>query len=178
MAQGSDRSAKASIDDSDLEIFFGKNAQYYLTENEVMERSGSRVSWNWPAFLFSFAWMYYRKLWAPATLAAVAIIVFNSSIFFQWMAEIFMLLVGMYGNAIYLTHAKRKVAEAGLSGRTSEHHRDVLQRVGGTSWPAAIISVLVSIIITVTMLILWGGVIFAFFSGLFLWLVRESQVLG
>ena len=178
MAQDSDSGGKITIDDGDLAIFFGQNAQYYLTEKAVMERSGSRVSWNWPAFLFNVVWMYYWKLWAPATVSAIAIIMFNASIIFLEMAVVLVLLLGMYGNYIYLDHAKMKVVEIGLGGGAPEQHRDTLHRSGGTSWPAAIISFLVVTTTTIVLLILWSGMIFAFFGGLYLWLIRELHILG
>ena len=37
------------------------NSQYYLPRFKRMSQNGSRVSWNWPAFLITPCWLLYRK---------------------------------------------------------------------------------------------------------------------
>lgn len=45
----------------DYVTFIGNNSHYYMPRFLKMSRSGSRASWNWPAFLFTPYWLLYRK---------------------------------------------------------------------------------------------------------------------
>jgi len=159
----------AGIGDGDLEVFFGKNARYYLTETSVMAASGSKVSWNWPAFLFGPFWMFYRKMWARGTLVALLCMVFNASVVFSWMSGVVLLLAGMYGNVLYLDHARRRVAEIDLARGGPETRLERLARAGGTSWPAAILVAVLFVLATVVMVFIWTGVVAAFLAALMWW---------
>jgi hypothetical protein len=159
--------------DADLAAFCGRKADFYLTEKRVMEKSGTRVSWNWPACLFTFAWMAYRKMWAGAALVAALSVFLNISLILAWATPALMLLLGLFGNALYLDHARRKLARVALMGETGETRQRTLIRSGGVSWPAALVAVLFSILAAITVALLWGG-LFALLLGGFVW----WQVLG
>ena len=165
----SDNEARPAIPDEDLAAFFGDKAEYYLIEKEILERSGSRISWNWPAFLFSFLWMYYRKMWAQATLAAFICIILNASILFNWGVGIVMLLAGMYGNSIYITHAKKKVAEIDIAGVSPDQRLESLAMAGSPTWIPVIIGFFVTIAITVLLIFLWGGLLMTAIGGWVWW---------
>ncbi|HJD23219.1 MAG TPA: DUF2628 domain-containing protein [Firmicutes bacterium] len=45
----------------DLAAFVGPNSAYYLPRFYKMAKTGSRLSWNWPAFLITPYWLLYRK---------------------------------------------------------------------------------------------------------------------
>ena len=61
-----------------------KNADFYLSRFHHFDSNGVRPSWNWPAFLFTFYWLLYRKMrffalvyvLLPIPLAAIDSIVF------------------------------------------------------------------------------------------------------
>ncbi len=165
----SDTAPQPAIPDEDLAAFFGDKAEFYLIEKEILERSGSRISWNWPAFLFSFLWMYYRKMWAQATLAAFICIILNATIVFNWGVGIVMLLVGMYGNSIYVTHARKKVVEISLGGGNPGQRLEALAQTGGTTWVPVVIGFFVTIAITILLLVLWGGVVLTAVGGWVWW---------
>lgn len=169
MTGGSHRAGAPDIDEDDLAAFFGPNADFYINEKRVIEGSGSRVSWNWPAFLFSFLWMFHRKMWAEATLVAVLSVILNASIFFSWATLIVMLIVGMYGNAIYVSHAKKKVFEIGLAAETAETRREVLAKAGGTAWGPVVFVFLVVVSIIILLIMLWGGMLTALLGGFIWW---------
>ena len=46
---------------SEIAALVGNNAQYYLPRFLKMSRGGSKVSWNWAAFLLPYNWLLYRK---------------------------------------------------------------------------------------------------------------------
>ena len=165
----SDTGTQPAISDEDLAAFFGDKAAYYLTEKEVLERSGSRISWNWPAFLFNFLWMYYRKMWAQGTLTAFISIILSASIVFNWGVGIVMLVVGMYGNGIYVTHARKKVVEIALAGGNPDRRPESLAKAGGTTWIPVVIGFFVTIGLTILLIVLWGGMVMAAFGGWLWW---------
>lgn len=158
-----------AISDEDLAAFFGNKAEYYLTEKEILERSGSLISWNWPAFLFNFLWMYYRKMWAQGTLTAFISIILSASIVFNWGVGIVMLVVGMYGNGIYVTHARKKVVEISLAGENPDRRPESLAKAGGTTWIPVVIGFFVTIGLTILLIVLWGGMVMAAFGGWLWW---------
>ena len=49
---------------------------YYQRAYAQFDSGGSRVFWNWPAFLFGAFWYLYRGMWAKALLLA-AIVLFT-----------------------------------------------------------------------------------------------------
>ncbi|MBQ9964304.1 MAG: hypothetical protein IJP14_04210 [Clostridia bacterium] len=55
----------------------GPNSAYYLPRFYNMTHGGSKVSWNWAAFLFSYNWLLYRKNMLFGSIAFVASMVFS-----------------------------------------------------------------------------------------------------
>lgn len=47
----------------DYETAIGRNVDYYLPRFEELDRGGSRLGWNWPAFFATTPWFCYRKMW-------------------------------------------------------------------------------------------------------------------
>ena len=39
-----------------------------------LDKAAKAISWNWPAFLFPFAWPLYRKLWAFGSVVLAALL--------------------------------------------------------------------------------------------------------
>jgi hypothetical protein len=156
--------------DADLATFVGRNADFYLTEKQVMQASGTRVSWNWPACLFTFAWLAYRKMWAGAALTAALSVFLNLSLILAWATPVLMLLLGLYGNALYLDHARRRLARLALAGAAQP---ETLARSGGVSWPGALAAVAFALIAAIAVALLWGGLFAALLGGFVWW-----QVLG
>lgn len=58
----------------------GPNSAYYLPRFYRMTHGGSKISWNWSAFLFSYNWLLYRKhfLWG-----SIAFVLFTAASFFS-----------------------------------------------------------------------------------------------
>ncbi len=58
----------------------GPNSAYYLPRFYRMTHGGSKVSWNWSSFLFSYNWLLYRKhfLWGSVAFVVFTVISFFS----------------------------------------------------------------------------------------------------
>jgi hypothetical protein len=103
-----------------LKAAIGPNADWYLGKWRKMEAGPSWLSWNWPAFLASFFWFAYRRMWLPL---AIAVVIFLLTSFiagrdpaFVAPAWLFLLalaaLSGIIGNVLYRRQVTRLVAKA------------------------------------------------------------------
>ncbi len=155
--------------EDDLRTFFGGKAEYYLREKRVIEGSGSRISWNWPAFLFTCFWMIYRKMWPAGAVVFFLIFVFQVTMIFSWLNVIVMLVVGMFANAMYVAHAKKKVLEIALSGESASARNEMLVKAGRPSWTAAIVSAVFYIVAAVVAILFLKMLLGSLLSGWFLW---------
>lgn len=97
----------------DIRVFVGKNADYYLHRWELIEKTGLTRSWNWSAFLFTWIWMVYRKMYLYAFIAfvmdlyAFIVIAFVKDLFVQYLPLIgqyhwiIRMLLGLFGNFLF-----------------------------------------------------------------------------
>jgi type IV pilus assembly protein PilA len=118
-----------------------KRRDYYLKRFESFDdRGGGFIpSWNWAAFIFSGLWPLYRKMYA------VFFVIFGISIVGEIIyatepagAPLFYLIflvlwfgIGIYGNALYYRHTKRKIAEARTTQPDAEKLLSYMQSKGG-----------------------------------------------
>lgn len=58
----------------------GPNSAYYLPRFHRMTHGGSKISWNWSAFLFTYNWLLYRK---HILLGGIAFAIFSIISFFN-----------------------------------------------------------------------------------------------
>ncbi|MCH7865582.1 MAG: hypothetical protein IIC56_10280 [Proteobacteria bacterium] len=80
-----------------------------------------------------------------------------------------MLVVGMYGNGIYVTHARKKVAEIDVAGVNPDQRLESLAKAGGTTWLPVVIGLFVIIGLTILFIVLWGGVVLTVLGGWMWW---------
>jgi ABC-type Fe3+ transport system permease subunit len=67
--------------EEELRLFVGENAYYYLIKWSKMADKGNKISWNWPMAAFGVAWL------------------------------LFSILLGIFGNHLYLRSVKQKIAK-------------------------------------------------------------------
>ena len=95
----------------------------YYTVKFTKIQNGTKISWNWAAFFFVIAWMFYRRMYLFAFAALCLQIgwVSNSNYFlpslinsgysfvvFFGIGLIWMILFGMFGNIIYYRHLQHQ----------------------------------------------------------------------
>ena len=100
----------ANIDEA-LEIFVGKNYEYYKRKWEIIVQNKSHISWNWAAFFFVTLWMPYRKMYLYSfvylsaliieTLFEYAVKIPHTSILSYAINIAIWVIVGLYGNYWY-----------------------------------------------------------------------------
>lgn len=95
-------------------FYIQKNIDYYINKFSKMQMSGSSISWNWCAFLFSSYWLIYRKMYKEfavvAVLEVILIPIVGSFIsMVNSLAIVVNILVGLYGNNLYMKHIDRLI---------------------------------------------------------------------
>lgn len=95
-------------------FYIQKNIDHYINKFSKMQISGSKISWNWCAFLFSSYWLIYRKMYKEfAIVAALELLLIPAA---ASMLEalgaltiVLSVLVGMFGNYLYMQHIDRLI---------------------------------------------------------------------
>ena len=131
---------------ADLATFFGPNADVYLATYDKMRaaqpnrRTGVRT-WNWPVFLGSFTWFFYRKMYAYGAMVILLPLVF--SYLFGGVGGGMFVIFAIGAKNWYVVHALGRICKADELGLTGTERTDYLQRAGGVSLPAGIFAGLI-----------------------------------
>ena len=125
----------SSDHDEDLRTFVGNNCDYYLSKWH------SNGGWNWWAFLWTFFWMSYRKMYIRSFLLGSFILYGNfycSKLGLPDMVNgAFILILGVLGgwkgNYMYKSHVNEKIKEIYALNLSKHNENNQLVRQGGTS---------------------------------------------
>lgn len=136
-------------------IFVGKNyEEYYRTKFERFDSTGTKKSWNWVSFFFTWPWLLYRKMWLnfflyilalPIALGVVGgglmmtLGVAGMAVYYMLAIGISFIVVPMLSNWLYYSHARKKIAAIDTSGLQGTDRIAELTRKGGTSMIALFI---------------------------------------
>jgi hypothetical protein len=97
--------------------------------------------WHWPAFLFGFHWLMYRRMYLVALAVLIANLAIGTAMALLNLAWVGIVLslglqvsLGILGNALYRWHCRRMVArtQARFSGQPERINAELVRR-GGTS---------------------------------------------
>jgi hypothetical protein len=125
-----------------FELFIQENTAYYLPNWELIESTNSKYSWNWSAFLFTYFWLLYRKMYlASLTIFIIFFItdfvflsIVESRSLIMWVYNLIMFgLFGAYGNYLYLIHAKKKLSKLLIESNDEQHLEKNILKKGGIS---------------------------------------------
>ncbi|OON98246.1 MAG: hypothetical protein ATN36_01050 [Epulopiscium sp. Nele67-Bin005] len=111
-----------------LEQLIQKNSGYYLNVFQKFEQTGGKISFNLSGFIFSFIWLFYRKMYTQAIIHCVIFIV---GCIFD-MGLIASISVGFFGNYMYYSHLNGHVENIKSLSRNTKS--EVINQVGGTVW--------------------------------------------
>jgi len=146
-SEGLDSASGTTVTEDELALFVGKNADSYLPKFRKFVQGGERsfsVTWNWPAFLFTFWWMIYRKMYVWALIVLLT----------AWIpCAGFLLMIGfgMSANYLYYNHARKKLLELKAAATTEVDRAAAIGRAGGVN-NVAIVIIPLAIIAIVGML--------------------------
>jgi hypothetical protein len=156
--------AGSSLDD--VGLFVGKNAEYYRAKFRKFDVRGVETfapTWNWAAFLFTFWWMLYRKLYLWAFLWLVLT-------FIPYLGLVFWIAAGITGNYLYYRyyrHVTTRIRNA-RSVQPSHQLPAALAELGGVNeWVIP-----VAIVVTLAFLLLFA--LFGIGVGLFYGLSQKG----
>jgi len=122
--------------DTDTEARYTKETAYYLHQFEHNKGARFFVSWNWSAAFFGVIWMLYRRMYVYAIiylllklatpppfsfLSAWPYITFVSTNTSHWIDLGLFFVQGLFGNALYLDFARRKVQKGVLHSGVNDN---------------------------------------------------------
>ncbi len=155
------RNLMSEFSEDVIRAFVQKNADYYITKWKLMAATDSKVSWNWPAFLFGGFWMLYRKMYLYFFILLfvsfiVGIIPFLSLILglALWIG------LGVFGNYLYAKFTYEKLMKLKLIHKDEESLKLAASQAGGTSVLAVAIALAIFIglyILAIIAIIALGG---------------------
>ncbi|MDL2281434.1 DUF2628 domain-containing protein [Selenomonadales bacterium OttesenSCG-928-I06] len=129
------------FDDEIIRTFVGENTDYYIEKWQTSKDPAKNPSWNWSSFLVGWLWLGYRKmhstfLWFFGVLVAIDIIdIFFGLHFICLVARIaLMVIMGVFGNALYYNHMKKTVTNIQNNYKNVEEQKLEIEKDGGTSW--------------------------------------------
>ena len=132
--------APATVTEEDFIEYIGPRAEVYLAKFKKFQTTaidGFALTWHWPAFIFGFWWLLYRKLYVWALVASGLWLIPHLALpaWFVW---------GAVANYLYYRQAKRKIGEyrSRLNGALPAR---ALAAVGGVNrwvWILAVLCVL------------------------------------
>jgi hypothetical protein len=120
-----------------LKLFIGPSkANFYLSKWE----KDSLLSWNWPAFLFSWFWLGYRKLYSHLFILLGIFVIIDIFSFYlgnqdSAIGMTFAILYGLFGNYFYQKHVERKIKKILKEhGSLAERHVEITRKGGTSKW--------------------------------------------
>lgn len=147
-----------TVTPEEVRLFVGKNASYYLRHFSRFSVAGVDrfvVTWNWPAALFTFFWMLYRKMYLAAGIT-----------FLLWWIPGFNLLlhiaVGIVGNYLYSQHVRAKILD--LKSFQPPDLALALREVGGVHNWVIPVGILAGFFFFLLMASIIGGLLVGFTS--------------
>lgn len=139
--------------EAELRAFVGKKAGYYIGKwSPTLIHSLPVGGFNWAAFFFTGLWLAYRKMYralaivlgffAAETIVEMMIVAGGLAqentvtVLGRFIALVFSIVCGKFGNSWYLAHATRQVAGIRALGRPEAEYYKALKRRGRPSMVA------------------------------------------
>jgi hypothetical protein len=129
----------------EVAVFMGPNAERFhgawsQTRDKVLAgRGGMAFGFCWPAFLFGFAWFFYRRMWLAGQLLIVVPLALALLVDSPGASIGTTVAIALFAKSLYAQHAVAKVAAA--SERSVSEAEPAA--AGGVSIPGAAIGGLI-----------------------------------
>ena len=142
--------------DSDFINFVGlRNTEYYFKKWKNNKDKNCFISWNWASFFLGLYWLLYRKLYAwfigiaIIDTVCVSLISIYNPIIAGLIPLIIAILLGIFGNSIYIKHTKKKIKSLKTFFDKYGDTKEVLEANGGTTLVAPIVLLAISTVVTI-----------------------------
>jgi hypothetical protein len=161
--------SRTEVTEEEFAEFIGDKAKIFFRKFKnfnIRDPKKFALTWNWPAFFFSYVWMAYRKMYAWAACAAVIILLYFSGLFLisfllsylpfsvrEFLAHTilpFLVLIGfalpaiafgVAGNYIYFRFCRKRIIE----WKNTDRSIPLAKRGGVNPW-AAVIALLMNFV--------------------------------
>jgi hypothetical protein len=158
-------SSECGFDEEAWRRVIGNNADYYLPRFNRLAASGPAPSWHWAAFLVTWWWMLYRKMWGLSFIYLFSALLLSCVL--RWIGR--SLNVGeavadvlsyadmaalwivppLFANQWYYSRCRALMVEAAGRARNRDEYLGFLSAKGGTgagAWLGAAFMILLTII--------------------------------
>lgn len=152
------------ITPQDWRDFLGPNAGAYLPKFARFVSGGREVfvaTWHWPAFLATFWWFLYRKLYLWFGLCLVGMLIPH----LRWLVWI---AAGVVANYIYFIEAQKQIRAIKAVSPASELAARLAEAGGVHSWVpwVAVVVSLGAFLLMAVLLMFLGGLTLGWFMGM------------
>lgn len=129
-----------------LELFIGKDSEYYIEKLNKMKEKDRTHSLNWPALLITPVWLLYRKMYGLGLgLIALNVILQNVTLYNNFLSIIIYVLAGLYGNTLYIKHIENKIKKSEELDESSKSK--FITKNSGVSIAAPIVAIILLFIV-------------------------------
>ena len=148
---------KVEATERDFVNFVGDNADKYLRKFKKFNVDGVdnfEWTWHWPACLFGFWWLLYRKLYV---WALIAFLLSTISLIVPYWFFVNSFIYALIANYIYYKHAKQKIIKYKTAKAPVDPHKAAiaLRKKGGVKvWVPALAAP--TIVITIVLPLVFG----------------------
>lgn len=144
--------------DKDITNFIQENVPYYKEKFTIMKKTNNNISWNWSSFFLGAYWTLYRKMYAIAVAIFCVEFILSFVPFLgviSWVG--YHILMGMYGNYIYLNFINKKLEE--VNYLSNEEKDSAISRRGGVNIIVPILVIAIPVIIILILLSIFGSIL-------------------
>lgn len=135
-----------------LAVVVGDRFSTYLHHWRLYEANGRAPRrWNWPAFLFSSLWFFFRRMHAWGAIWFILSPLMMTTFVLTglpWLSlpsfVVFRVLAGILANPLYLAHCRRIVRTVDAKHRGAHRRHLELRKAGGVSYTALVIALAVT----------------------------------
>jgi hypothetical protein len=152
------------MDEKILRLFIGFNANYYLRKWSSAGYLERLNTWNWGAFIFSYFWLAYRKMYSYCALFVFLglLLTFISLVFrlpLEYLLTMQLLvpgLIGFFGNRMYYYFINSQVDRIYAMNLETKSRQRLIQSAGGTNISAAVLLMFILSFLSYGLLLLFN----------------------
>lgn len=146
-----------------MEFIGNKNPEYYMDKWTRFQENPKFISWNWPAFLFTIYWFWFRKMYSIAGI--IFAISFSSGLLlshYRWLSYLVSLTImigsGLLANQLYMNNATQKIKSAKVTTSMGFDTNMLFRRLrsmGGITWVPLFVAIALFVITTLIVIVVF-----------------------
>ena len=141
------RRSLSFVDEEELlRVYFGTNAEKFLTIHRKTEQKGWASSFNWAVLFFPVIWFLYRKMYitgAFLVLMPFVLVALFPDVGFERYLGIAFFLLAFSANGLYVASAQWRIESFKKRGLAQDALESLVRKSGGTSVPGAVLGAMI-----------------------------------